>query len=55
MSDKSTGAIAKHNLAYFFEPETLSDLFDRIPYFIVEVYNRHRLHAAIQYSSSVNF
>ena len=45
----------KYEEVYLFEFETLTDVLERIPNFIEEVYNRKRLHSSLGYLSPVNF
>ncbi len=34
---------------YFYEYESFSDVLERIPYFIEDVYNRKKLHSTLVY------
>lgn len=40
---------------YMFDYETYSEVMDRIPYFIEEVYNKKRLHSSLGYMSPEEF
>ena len=39
----------KHEEVYLWQNETYLDVAERIPYFILDVYNRKRLHSALVY------
>jgi putative transposase len=45
----------KHEEVYLYEYETLSDVENRLPYFIEQVYNLKRLHSALGYRSPVRY
>jgi putative transposase len=45
----------KHEEAYLWQYETFSDVAERIPYFILDVYNKKRLHLALGYRSPEEF
>lgn len=40
---------------YMFEYETYTEVLERIPYFIEEVYNRKRLHSSLGYMPPEEF
>jgi len=45
----------KQEEVYLWEYETFSDVADRIPYFIEDVYNRKRLHSSLGYRPSEEY
>ena len=45
----------KHEEVYLYEYETLSDVENRLPYFIEQVYNLKRLHSSLGYMSPVKY
>lgn len=45
----------KYEEVYLWEYETLAEVYQRIPFFIEEVYNKKRLHSAIGYLPPVEF
>jgi putative transposase len=45
----------KHEEVYLYEYETLSDVENRLPYFIEQVYNLKRLHSSLGYISPVKY
>ena len=45
----------KHEEVYLYEYETLSDVENRLPYFIEQVYNIKRLHSSLGYMSPVKY
>jgi putative transposase len=45
----------KHEEVYLYEYETLSDVENRLPYFIEQVYNLKRLHSSLDYRSPVKY
>ncbi len=45
----------KQEEVYLWQYETISDVIERIPYFILDVYNRKRLHSALGYRPPEEF
>jgi putative transposase len=45
----------KHEEVHLYEYETLSDVENRLPYFIEQVYNLKRLHSSLDYMSPVKY
>ena len=45
----------KQEEVYLWQYETFSDVIERIPYFILDVYNRKRLHSALGYRPPEEF
>ena len=45
----------KHEEVYLYEYETITDVENRLPYFIDQVYNLKRLHSSIGYMSPVKY
>jgi len=45
----------KHEEVYLYEYETLSDVANRLPYFIEQVYNLKRLHSSLGYMPPVKY
>ncbi len=45
----------KHEEVYLYEYETLSDVENRLPFFIEQVYNLKRLHSSLGYMSPVKY
>lgn len=45
----------KDNEVYLWAYETLLDVIERVPYFIEEVYNKKRLHSALDYLTPEEF
>ena len=45
----------KQEEVYLWQYETFSDVIERIPYFILDVYNKKRLHSALGYRPPEEF
>ena len=45
----------KQEEVYLWQYETYKDVIERIPYFILDVYNRKRLHSALGYRPPEEF
>lgn len=45
----------KDNEVHLWSYETILDVLERVPYFIEEVYNKKRLHSALDYQSPEEF